>query len=451
MPPNLHACMLLPMTMWLPQAPPDISQTDFARHMLGQINHSTNFRPFIKAVDKSVSKLVNNAVTVAIATGAMSAAEAAASQPAATLLYENVLWDMCAAALKLHLQVQGTTDTAFVFTPGVCSFETTERVTSRLCADCHRKQEKCNMWAVGCRTHAAPCLDLLDSACPALNAPSHSGTCYILSCAGAADCAHEMVPIGGLVCRERPGGTVAVCVCRRPGESGGTALLKLDLRRTCGAHESLHGAVVPGPLFLLSVLYHTLLAADVLSDTDTLALSAVTFAGWGVCRSVQPRRGCRQDRCVGTSRGSKDRPCVASCMGHSSKDRRLLQLRSTAARKGVRWIPFVTLSGCTVKVCRTRAGLCLTSSWLLTRLFLDYSTELLLMDVAVAVMPCPVSTQESSMPPLFCLVCVLTIGVPAAACSLALLAGVVLRCIKSRRHACICCLVMFFLCGGATW
>lgn len=160
---HTYAVALLPMTLWMLQAPPDISQTDFARHVLGQINHSTNFRPFVKAVDKSVSKLVSNAVTVATAIGAMSAAEAAASQPAATLLYENVLWEVCAAALKLHLQVQGTTDTAFVFTPGVCSCETAERVTARLCAGCDRKQGKCNMWAVGCRTQAAPCLDLLDS------------------------------------------------------------------------------------------------------------------------------------------------------------------------------------------------------------------------------------------------------------------------------------------------
>lgn len=108
------------LCLLLPQAPHDISQTDFARHMLGQIKKTkdSTFHPFVACVDKSVNKLIKNAVTVATSTGAVSATAAASSQEAAERYYKPVLWQLCAAALKLHLQVQGTTDTTFVYVPG---------------------------------------------------------------------------------------------------------------------------------------------------------------------------------------------------------------------------------------------------------------------------------------------------------------------------------------------
>lgn len=67
-----------------------------------------------------MSSLVRNAVAVAASTGAMSQEAAAAAQPAAEAYYGPVLRQLCTAALKLHLQVQGTTDTTFVFVPGGC-------------------------------------------------------------------------------------------------------------------------------------------------------------------------------------------------------------------------------------------------------------------------------------------------------------------------------------------
>jgi hypothetical protein len=94
---------------------------------------------------------------------------------------------------------------------------------------------RCSMQALLTRKECCARLAL-----PAVRATrSHPSACFcvVMLHTGAADCAHEMVPIGGLVCKERPGGTVAVCMCERPGARGNSCTLTPNLILECGAAE----------------------------------------------------------------------------------------------------------------------------------------------------------------------------------------------------------------------
>lgn len=86
--------------------------------MLDQIKKNPNFEPYVAAVDAAVTSLIKTATEAAVDTGMIEAGAAAGSQATAEGYYQPVLWQVCSAALKLHLQVQGTSDTAVIFVPG---------------------------------------------------------------------------------------------------------------------------------------------------------------------------------------------------------------------------------------------------------------------------------------------------------------------------------------------
>lgn len=117
-PPAVQSPALLLCCLLLLQVPSTISQADFARHMLDQIKKNPNFEPYVTAVDAAVTSLIKAAVEAAVDSGMLEAGAAASSQAAAEAYYQPVLWQVCSAALKLHLQVQGTADTAVIFVPG---------------------------------------------------------------------------------------------------------------------------------------------------------------------------------------------------------------------------------------------------------------------------------------------------------------------------------------------
>lgn len=100
--------------------------------MLKEIKRNPRFQPFCSAVDDAVEALLEDAVRVAQAMGVMresaldssshrwrdqAAAIPAAAQAAASY-YRPVLTQLFEAALRFHLQVQGTSDTGYIFVPG---------------------------------------------------------------------------------------------------------------------------------------------------------------------------------------------------------------------------------------------------------------------------------------------------------------------------------------------
>lgn len=106
-------------------------QRDFARQMLSIIKRDPRFPPFVAAVDDAVDTLLEDAVSVARTVGVLANSNndsssyrlrdqgpiPAAAQAAANY-YRPVLTQLFEAALKLHLQVQGTNSTAYIFVPG---------------------------------------------------------------------------------------------------------------------------------------------------------------------------------------------------------------------------------------------------------------------------------------------------------------------------------------------
>lgn len=100
------------------QVPANVPQTEFARHMLSQIETNPDYEPYLAAVNAAASNLIKTAVAAALDSGLLPAAAAASSQVAAEAYYRSVLQQLCSTALKLHLQVQGTHDKAVVFVPG---------------------------------------------------------------------------------------------------------------------------------------------------------------------------------------------------------------------------------------------------------------------------------------------------------------------------------------------
>jgi hypothetical protein len=125
-----------------------LSQLEYARYTLNQINNDGHFQPFAAAVDAAVDAILANAVAVATSQGILpqpsntvsaggsssssgsrypnvphagtstSQTAAAAAAAAARGYYGAVLRELCEAALRFHLQVQGTAGGIFIYVPG---------------------------------------------------------------------------------------------------------------------------------------------------------------------------------------------------------------------------------------------------------------------------------------------------------------------------------------------
>jgi hypothetical protein len=105
------------------------SQMEFARRMLSEVKRNPRFPPFLTAVSDAVESLLEDAIDIAQTMGVLSSAPdssvrrlrdqgmSPAAQPAA-IYYRPVLTQLMGAALKFHLQVQGTAETAYIFVPG---------------------------------------------------------------------------------------------------------------------------------------------------------------------------------------------------------------------------------------------------------------------------------------------------------------------------------------------
>jgi hypothetical protein len=109
----------------------NMPQQDFARQMLSEIKSNPRFPPFVAAVDDAVDALLEDAVEIARTVGVLSNSNHDSSSyrrrdqggippaaQAAANYYWPVLTQLFEAVLKLHLQVQGTNSTAYVFVPG---------------------------------------------------------------------------------------------------------------------------------------------------------------------------------------------------------------------------------------------------------------------------------------------------------------------------------------------
>jgi hypothetical protein len=110
-----------------------VPQRDFARQMLSMVKRDARFPPFVAAVDDAVEGLLESAVAVGRTMGVLPPAAHHDSSPfrgrdqggpipaaaqAAANYYRPVLTQLFEAAVRLHLQVQGTNSTAYVFVPG---------------------------------------------------------------------------------------------------------------------------------------------------------------------------------------------------------------------------------------------------------------------------------------------------------------------------------------------
>jgi hypothetical protein len=102
---------------------------DFARRMLSEIKRNPRFPPFISAVSDAVESLLEDAIDIAKTMGVLSSSMDSSARrlrdqgmsPAAqsaAIYYRPVLTQLMEAALKMHLQVQGTAETAYIFVPG---------------------------------------------------------------------------------------------------------------------------------------------------------------------------------------------------------------------------------------------------------------------------------------------------------------------------------------------
>lgn len=120
-----------------------MSQLDFARRMMGEIKRNPRFPPFSAAVEDAVDGLIEDAIEVARSMGALQAYYSSPTSAAvggrgggvadvggaggippaaqaAVRYYRPVLTQLFEAAMRLHLQVQGTVSTAYLFVPGEC-------------------------------------------------------------------------------------------------------------------------------------------------------------------------------------------------------------------------------------------------------------------------------------------------------------------------------------------
>lgn len=99
--------------------------------MLSMVKRDARFPPFVAAVDDAVEGVLESAVAVGRSMGVLPPAHQdtspfrgrdqgpipAAAQAAANY-YRPVLTQLFEAAVRLHLQVQGTNSTAYIFVPG---------------------------------------------------------------------------------------------------------------------------------------------------------------------------------------------------------------------------------------------------------------------------------------------------------------------------------------------
>jgi hypothetical protein len=104
-------------------------QMDFARRMLSEVKRNPRFPPFVTAVSDAVESLLEDSINIAKTMGVLSSSTdssirrlrdqgmSPAAQSAA-IYYRPVLTQLLEAALKCHLQVQGTAETAYIFVPG---------------------------------------------------------------------------------------------------------------------------------------------------------------------------------------------------------------------------------------------------------------------------------------------------------------------------------------------
>lgn len=144
-----------------------LSQLSYARYTLNQINQDPHFKPFADAVDAAVAAMLQDAAALAASTGAVlptttgssgnsgcaypdlpmsydgSGAASRQTQQAAVAAayayYQPVLRELCEAALRYHLQVQGTAEGMFIFVPGeflVASAVTAGAVSAARGANC---------------------------------------------------------------------------------------------------------------------------------------------------------------------------------------------------------------------------------------------------------------------------------------------------------------------------
>lgn len=116
------------------QVPYDTPQQEYARQMLSEIRRNARFVPFTDAVDDGVFALTEDALRVSDMLGVLPASapegsvrrlhgqqggvSRSASAQAAESYYRPVLTQLMEAALKLYLQVQTTSETAYLFVPG---------------------------------------------------------------------------------------------------------------------------------------------------------------------------------------------------------------------------------------------------------------------------------------------------------------------------------------------
>ena len=140
------------------QVDPNMLQQEFARQMLHEINRNPRFPPLAAAVDDAVDGLLEDAVDVSRRMGVLSQLGDSsghrfrdqgpsippAAQAAATF-YRPVLTQMFEAALRLHLLVQSTHHTTYIFVPG----ELAERaaacaVTAALNVALHESLAECD-------------------------------------------------------------------------------------------------------------------------------------------------------------------------------------------------------------------------------------------------------------------------------------------------------------------
>jgi hypothetical protein len=123
--------------------PDSVPQKQYARHILSNVQQDWHYQPFASAVDSAVDILISTAVATAANTAAAAAAGdngnhityslsgghypdvqhagsngGAGGAADADAYYRPVLRQLCEAALKLHLQVQGTADGMFIYVPG---------------------------------------------------------------------------------------------------------------------------------------------------------------------------------------------------------------------------------------------------------------------------------------------------------------------------------------------
>lgn len=99
--------------------------------MLSDIKRNPRSPPFVAAVSDAVEGLLEDAISIAKTLGVLSKTSVTDSSShrmrdqglspaaqAAAIYYRPVLTQLLEAALKFHLQVQGTADTAYIFVAG---------------------------------------------------------------------------------------------------------------------------------------------------------------------------------------------------------------------------------------------------------------------------------------------------------------------------------------------